>query len=133
MIDELTARAAPGPWLFPADTTSDQPEALVVGELIREKFLHRLRQELPHSLAVVTGEIEVRDNGSVYVPATLFVERKSQKAIVIGRGGSLLRDAGAEARQELETLFGSSVFLDLRVKVEPDWQHRDQLLDRMGY
>nr|MDJ0954666.1 KH domain-containing protein [Acidimicrobiia bacterium] len=109
------------------------PEQIYAAELIREKFLHRLREELPHSLAVVVEELDARKDGTVYVGATAYVERKSQKGIVIGRGGSLLRDVGTEARADLERFFGNSVYLDIRVKVEEDWQRRDQLLDRLGF
>lgn len=133
LLAELTVLLDEGPWFFPGDVTSDQPESLLVAELIREKFLARLREELPHSLAVVPGDIEVRKNGVVYVPATVYVERQSQKGIVIGKGGELLRKAGAEARSDLEKLFGAPVYVELRVKVEKDWQRHEQLLDRLGF
>jgi GTP-binding protein Era len=133
ILGELLPLLPEGPQFFPADSHMDQPERLYAAELIREKFLHRLREELPHSLAIVVEELETRDNGKVYVGATAYVERKSQKGIVIGKGGSLLRDVGAEARADLERFFGSSVYLDIRVKVEDDWQRHDQLLDRLGF
>jgi GTP-binding protein Era len=133
LLIELGGLLEEGPWFFDDNVTTDQPESLLVAELIREKFLHRLREELPHSLAVVPGDIEVRDNGVVYVPATIYVERDSQKGIVIGKGGELLRAAGAEARGDLEKLFGAPVYVELRVKVEKDWQRREQMLDRMGF
>ena len=133
IIDETIPLLQEGPQFFPSDTHMDQPEKLYAAELIREKFLHRLREELPHSLAIVVEEIEARESGKLYVAATAYVERKSQKGIVIGRGGSLLREVGVEARSDLEKFFGSSVFLDIRVKVEEDWQRRDQLLDRLGF
>ncbi len=133
LLAELTGLLEEGPWFFPQDVHTDQPESLLVAELIREKFLHRLREELPHSLAVVPGDIEVRDNGVVYVPATIYVERSSQKGIVIGKGGELLSKAGAAARADLEKLFGATVYIELRVKVEKDWQRREQTLDRLGF
>lgn len=133
ILGELVPLLEEGPQFFPAETHMDQPERLYAAELIREKFLHRLREELPHSLAVVVEELETRDNGLVYVGATAYVERKSQKGIVIGKGGSLLKDVGGEARADLERFFGSSVYLDIRVKVEDDWQRHDQLLDRLGF
>ena len=133
ILDEILPLLEEGPQFFPDDVHMDQPEKVYAGELIREKFLHRLREELPHSLAIVVEEIEVRENGTIYVAATAYVERKSQKGIVIGRGGSLLREVGAEARTDLERFFGGSVYLDIRVKVEEDWQRRDQLLDRLGF
>jgi GTP-binding protein Era len=133
IIAELTPLLGEGPQFFPTDMHMDQPEALYAAELIREKFLHRLREELPHSLAVVVDEIEARDNDLLYIGASAYVERKSQKGIVIGKGGALLREVGTEARKDLERFFGSAVFLDIRVKVEEDWQRRDQMLDRLGF
>ncbi len=133
ILEEIAPLLEEGPQFFPSDIHMDQPEQVYAAELIREKFLHRLREELPHSLAIVVDEIDVRDNGTIYVAATAYVERKSQKGIVIGRGGSLLREVGAEARADLERFFGGSVYLDIRVKVEEDWQRRDQLLDRLGF
>jgi len=112
---------------------TDQPDELLAAEMIREKYLARLRDELPHSLAVVVDEITVRDTGTVFVGAAAYVERKSQKGIVIGKGGTLLREVGEEARRDLESLFGADVYLDLRVKVEPDWQRREHGLDRLGF
>jgi GTP-binding protein Era len=111
----------------------DQPDQLLAAELVREKYLSRLREELPHSLAVVVGDIEERDNGVLYIPASVYIERTSQKGMVIGKGGELIKTVGAEARSELERLFGVPVFLDLRVKVEKDWQRKDTTLDRMGF
>lgn len=133
VIDELVGLMPEGPQFFPSDMKSDQPDELMAAELVREKYLARLREELPHSLAVVVDELETRTNGTVYVAASIYVERESQKGIVIGKGGELLRTVGAEARRELENLFGAKVFLDLRVKVERDWQRREQLLDRLGF
>ena len=133
ILGELLPLLPEGPQFFPSGVHMDQPERVYAAELIREKFLHRLREELPHSLAIVVDELETRDSGKVYVGATAYVERKSQKGIVIGKGGSLLRDVGGEARTDLERFFGSSVYLDIRVKVEDDWQRHDQLLDRLGF
>jgi len=133
ILSELHTLLPEGPAYFPDDAVTDQPESFLAGELVREKFLARLRDELPHSLAVDVREIEQRPDGSVYIDALIIVERDSQKGIVIGKGGLLLRDAGAEARTELERLFGAKVYLDLRVKVEKDWQRKPQLLDRLGF
>lgn len=133
LMGELSPRMPDGPFLFPEDMSSDQPEALLAAEFVREKYLARLRQELPHSLAVVVDEITTRDNGVVAITATIYVERESQKGMVIGKAGSMLKRVGQEARQELETVFGAKVFLDLRVKVEKDWQRRDPILDRLGF
>lgn len=133
IVPELNPLLGEGPAFFPDGVHTDQPDRLFAAELIREKFLDRLRDELPHSLAVVVDDIEVRDSGVVHVAASAYVERNSQKGILIGKGGSLLKTAGAEARVDLEKLFGSQVFLDLRVKVEADWQRRETTLDRMGF
>ena len=131
---EILSHLPEGPMYFPAGATSDQPEELLVAEIVREKFLDRLRDELPHSLTVRTRDMDTRDeDGLLTIEAQVVVERSSQKGIVIGKGGSILGAAGAEARKELESLFGTKVFLDLRVVVEKDWQRRPQLLDRLGF
>lgn len=133
IVDELVARLPEGPLYFPADVASDQPEHVLIGEIIREKFLERLRDELPHSLIVVVEDLETREDGLLVVTARAVVERRSQKGIVIGKGGSMLATAGSEARAELEALFGTRVHLDMRVAVEPEWQRTPQLLDRLGF
>ena len=97
------------------------------------KVIRRLREELPHSLAVVVDDMSTRDDGLVTIEATVYVERESQKGMVIGKGGSMLKRVGQEAREELETVLGAKVFLSLRVKVEKDWQRRDPILDRLGF
>ena len=133
IVDELFARMPEGPLYFPADATSDQPEQQLIAEIVREKFLDRLRDELPHSLTVVVREMEQRESGTLYVDALAIVERSSQKGIIIGKGGEMLQTAGSEARTELEAIFGTKVFLDLRVRVEKDWQQQPELLDRLGF
>ncbi|MGA9596006.1 MAG: GTPase Era [Acidimicrobiia bacterium] len=133
ILDEIAPLLVEGPQFFPTDVHMDQPDQLYAAELIREKFLHRLREELPHSLAIVVDEIEVRANGTTYVAATAYVERKSQKGIVIGKGGSLLREVGGAARSDLERFFAGPVFLDIHVRVEDDWQTREGTLDRLGF
>lgn len=133
LVEELVSRLPEGPLYFPPESVSDQPEELLSAEIIREKFLERLREELPHSLAVIVDEMESTESGLLVIRGKVVVERQSQKGIVIGKGGAMLRDAGAEARAELEALFGTRVHLDLRVTVEPDWQRRPALLDRLGF
>lgn len=133
MVEELAAHLPEGPQYYPDDMLTDQPESLVIAEIIREKFLDRLRDELPHALAVRVEDIEQRDDGLIDIAADLIVERKSQKGIVIGKGGSLLKIAGTEARIELESLLGERVNLILHVEVEKDWQRTPQLLDRLGF
>lgn len=132
VVDEVIALLPEGPMYFPPDVKSDQPEELLISEIVREKFLERLRDELPHSLVVVTDDIDTTDDLTA-ISARVIVERSSQKGIVIGKGGSLLRDAGTEARLELERLLGGKVHLDLRVSVERDWQQTPHLLDRLGF
>jgi GTP-binding protein Era len=133
VVDEIVALLPEGPFFFPPDMKSDQPESLLAAELVREKYLARLHEELPHSVTVIVDGIETRDNGTVFVPATIYVERESQKGMVIGKGGSLISQVGKEARAELERVFAANVYLDLRVKVEKDWQRREGTLDRLGF
>lgn len=133
LVDEVAPMLPDGPLYFPPDQWSDQPEALVIAEIIREKFLERLRNELPHSLMVRVEDIDEREDGLLTIEADVIVERKSQRGIVIGKGGSLLKLAGSEARTELEALLGAQVNLQLQVEVEKDWQRRPVLLDRLGF
>ncbi len=133
LIGHLAGLLEEGPAYYPEGMITDQSESVIVAEIIREKFLDRLREELPHSLVIRVEEIQQRDNGLVDVEADVIVERDSQKGIVIGKGGRLLEIAGTEARHELETLFGAKVNLRLTVTVEKDWQTRPQILDRFGF
>lgn len=133
LVAELATRLPEGPMYFPEGMNSDQPEQLVIAEIVREKFLDRLREEVPYSLVVRVEDMTQRESGIIDVVADVVVERNSQKGIVIGKGGGLLRLAGTEARKELESILGSKVNLDLRVVVEKDWQRRPQLLDRLGF
>lgn len=131
--DLVTARMPPGPMYYPEGVGSDMPPPAFVAELVREKLLERMGDELPHSIAVVTEEFEERDDGVLEIDAVIFVERESQKGMVIGRGGATLKEAGTEARLEIEALFGCRVFVRLRVKVEKDWQRREYALARLGF
>ena len=131
--DLVVARTPEGPIYYPEGTNTDQPPPTFVAELVREKLLSRTRDELPHSIAVITEDHEERDDGLLEIRATIYVERDSQKGIVIGKGGETIKAAGTEAREEIETLFGRKVFLDLRVKVEKDWQRRANSLERLGF
>jgi GTP-binding protein Era len=129
----ILEKLPPGPLYYPPGTRSDQPPPVFVAELVREKLLRRTQDELPHSIAVVTADYEEREDGLLEIRANIYVERDSQKGIVIGKAGSTLKAVGTEAREEIETLFGRHVFLDLRVKVEKDWQRRPQSLQRLGF
>ncbi len=133
VAQEVLSRLPDGPPYFPPGMVSDQPDVFMIREIIREKYLDRLREELPHSLVVDVRDLETRDNGTLYVNAALIVERESQRGIVIGRKGELIRRCGQEAREELERRFGTSVYLDLRAVVEKDWQERPDLFDRFGF
>jgi GTPase len=133
VVDAIVAELPEGPPLYPPDALTDQPEQRTISELIREKILELTREEVPHSVAVVVEEMTTDDDGTVQISASIYVERDSQKGIVIGKGGRLLKEAGTRARRDIEELLGSHVFLDLRVKVERDWQSYDDRISRFGY
>ncbi|MBO4779499.1 MAG: GTPase Era [Selenomonadaceae bacterium] len=117
---------------YPADMVTDQPERLIIAELIREKILHATQDEVPHSIAVDLEEFTTRDNGTVFIRATIYVERDSQKGILIGKRGAMLKQIGAAARPEIEMLLGANVFLDLWVKVKRDWRNSIGALQSFG-
>jgi GTP-binding protein Era len=133
LVDEIVSRLPEGPRYYPEGVVTDQPDAFVIAEIVREKLLAVTREELPHSIAVTVDEIEERPNGVLAARAVILVERPSQKAIVIGRGGEMIKTVGTRAREELEALFGTKVFLETHVRVERDWQRRDHALDRLGF
>ena len=146
LVEELEARLPEGPHYYPDGVTTDQPEMFLAAELVREQLLRMAREELPHAITVVAEEIEPDDDertaeadesddgdGVLRIRARILVERESQKGIVIGRGGAVLKEAGTRARQELEALLGTRVYLETRVAVERDWQRRAHALDRLGY
>ena len=133
LVADLVAKLPEGPLLYPPDVLRDQDDERAVAELIREKVLELTREEIPHSVAVVVEEMSTDDDGTVQIAATIYVERDSQKGIVIGKGGRMLKEAGTRARREIEAFLGSHVFLDLRVKVERDWQSDDTCIARFGY
>ncbi|MFN2545486.1 MAG: GTPase Era [Actinomycetota bacterium] len=132
LLDLIVSRLPEGDALFPEDEVTDQPLEVRVAEIVREKALELTRQELPHSIEVQVEELE-RDEGLVRIEALLLVERESQKGIVIGKGGAMLKTIGSRARQELEFLFGTKVFLGLRVKVLREWQRDPKALQRLGF
>ncbi len=123
-----------GPALYPADTVTDQPETFFVAETIREKLFLAMRQEVPYACAVRAEEVVERGpDAPLYIRGEIFVERPSQKAIVIGEGGAMLKRVGQAARRELEAFFGVRVFLDLRVRVRQDWRQDDRALRELGF
>jgi GTP-binding protein Era len=122
-----------GPALFPTDEATDLPVLTRIAEMVREQALARTREEVPHSIAVQVEELERdEDTGFATVSCVILVERDSQKGIVIGKGGSMLKEIGTRARAEIERLLGAKVYLDLRVKVLKDWQRDPRALDRLG-
>jgi GTPase len=138
LADLLVARLPEGPPLYPEGEVSDEPEEQLVAELIREAALEGVRQELPHSIAVVVEEMGLRagrpeDRPLLDVYANLFVERDSQKSIVIGTKGARLKAVGSRARRQIEALLGTPVYLDLRVKLAKDWQRDPKQLRRLGF
>jgi GTP-binding protein Era len=123
-----------GPQYYPHEMITDQPEYFIAAEIIREKIIVLTRQEIPFSIAVVIEEMKPRNDGDILdIRAEIFVERKSQVGIIVGKGGLLLKEVGMKARKELEALFGQHIFLDLRVKVKKDWRNREEELRRLGY
>ncbi|MBI3739168.1 MAG: GTPase Era [Chloroflexi bacterium] len=118
---------------FDEEQVTDLYEREIAADLIREAALLKLRDEVPHGIAVRVDEFTERDNGMVYIAATIFVERDSQKGIVIGEGGKMLKAIGSAARKEIESMGGHKVFLELRVKVEKDWRNNENVLKRLGY
>ncbi len=136
LVGELEARLPEGPAYYPEGVVTDQPETVLAAEILREKLISVTRDELPHSITVAC---EVDDDGEearddlLRLRATVRVERESQKGMVIGRGGAVLKTAGSEARRELEALLGIRIHLETRVRVERDWQRRPASLDRLGY
>jgi GTPase len=135
LTDVLVATLPPGPAYYPDGELTDEPEEVLMAEFIREAALEGVRDELPHSLAVVIDEINPREGRDdlIDVHAVLYVERESQKGIVIGKGGARLREVGTAARGQIEKLLGTKVFLDLRVKVAKNWQRDPKQLGRLGF
>ncbi|HEY3926281.1 MAG TPA: GTPase Era [Acidothermaceae bacterium] len=134
LADLLIARLPEGPPLYLDGELTDEPEMVMIAELIREAALDGVREELPHSLAVVVEEMKQREGKDLIdVFAVMYVERPSQKAIVIGAGGSRLREVGTRARMQAEALLGTRVYLDLRVKVAKDWQRDPAQLRKLGF
>ncbi|MGI6451634.1 MAG: GTPase Era [Desulfitobacteriia bacterium] len=132
LVDVLLEALPPGPMYYPADTVTDQPEKFIIAELIREKLLALTREEVPHSLAVVVERLQEKKT-LIKIEAMILVERDSQKGIVIGKGGSVLKEAGRLAREDIENLLDSKVFLELYVKVRKDWRNQQANLRELGY
>lgn len=134
LLEQLKEYMPEGPQYYPADQVTDHPERFIVSELIREKALHLTREEIPHSLAVLIDKMEKKDDKDiVHVMATIIVERDSQKGIVIGKQGKMLKEIGQRARLDIENLLGSKVFLELWVKVQKDWRNKMTQLRDFGF
>ncbi len=134
LLEQIKAYLPEGPHYYPADQVTDHPERFIVSELIREKALHLTREEIPHSIAVVIDKMERRENKDViHVMATVIVERDSQKGIIIGKQGKMLKEIGQRARADIENLLGSKVYLELWVKVQKDWRNKMSQLRDFGF
>ena len=132
-IDVLKSYLPEGPKYYPDDQISDHPEQFVVGEIIREKILHLTSEEIPHAIGVNVDRMIKEDEDRVRIEATIYVERDSQKGIVIGKGGKKLKEVGKRARHDIEMLLGSKVYLELWVKVQKDWRNKVNFIRQIGY
>jgi GTPase len=133
LLDLLISLAPVRPPEYDEEQVTDSYERDIASDLIREACLLSLREEVPHGVGVRIDEFAERENGMLYIAATIFVERESQKGIVIGEGGKMLKQIGSSARKEIEDMGGRPVFLELRVKVLKDWRNNEEALRRLGY
>ena len=134
LIDKIVNYLPEGPQYFPSDMITDQPEKVIVSEIIREKLLHYLQDEVPHGVAVEILNMKERENKSIIdIQATIYCEKKSHKGIIIGKNGRKLKGIGKSAREEIERLLGSKVFLELWVKIKDDWRDNENALHNFGY
>lgn len=133
LLDELKKQAGEGGHFFDEDTLTDQPERVIVAEIIREKILRLCDKEIPHGTAVVIEKMKTRENGILDINATIFCEKESHKRIIIGKNGTMLKKISTFARQDIESFFDCKVFLQTWVKVKEDWRNRAQLLQNFGF
>lgn len=133
LLDVLKGHLAEGPQYYPENQVTDHPERFIISELIREKVLHLTEEEIPHSVAVTIENIEKRNQGKLLIQATIITERDSQKGILIGKKGSMLKSIGKKAREDIETLLGTKVYLELWVKVQKDWRNKQRQLNEFGF
>ena len=133
LLDELKKEAGEGGHFFDDDTLTDQPERVIVAEIIREKILRLTDKEIPHGTAVLIEKMKTRDNGILDIDATVFCERETHKRIIIGKNGTMLKKISSYARQDIERFFDCKVFLQTWVKVKEDWRNRAQLVQNFGY
>jgi len=133
VVNLLEKHLPEGPKYFPDDMITDQPERLIISDIVREKILLQTHDEIPHAIAVDVDEMKTREDGTAYVRATIYVERDSQKGIIIGKQGAMLKTIGRQARGDVERLLATKVFLDLWVKVKKDWRNKSGMLSELGY
>ncbi|WP_087971707.1 GTPase Era [Oceanobacillus rekensis] len=133
LLDVLKGHLEEGPQYYPADQVTDHPERFVISELIREKVLHLTKEEIPHSIAVVIENIEEREQEKILIQAIIVTERSTQKGILIGKQGSMLKRIGRYARKDIEALLGSKVYLELWIKVKKDWRNKENQLREYGF
>ncbi|OZU89938.1 GTPase Era [Virgibacillus indicus] len=133
LLDVIKSHLPEGPQYYPEDQITDHPERFIISELIREKALLLTREEVPHSIAVVLENIETRESNAVFIQGTIITERKTQKGILIGKQGSMLKNIGKNARKDIEALLGSKVYLELWVKVKKDWRNKQSQLHELGF
>jgi len=133
LLGKLKEYLPEGPQYYPADQVTDHPEQFIMCELIREKVLNLTREEIPHSVAVVIENIEKQENGKLLIQANIITERSTQKGILIGKQGSMLKVIGQKARKDIEALLGTKVFLELWVKVQKDWRNKENQLREYGF
>ncbi|MEW9122898.1 MAG: GTPase Era [Thermotaleaceae bacterium] len=134
LVDKIVSKLPEGPQYFPGDMITDQPERVIVSEIIREKLLHYLHDEVPHGVAVEIESMKKReDKDMVDIQATILCERKSHKGIIIGKNGRKLKGIGKSAREDIERLLGTKIFLELWVKIKEDWRDHEGTLNHLGY
>ena len=134
LIEKISDKLPEGPQYFPADMITDQPERFIVSEIIREKLLHYLHEEIPHGVAVVVNLMRKREGKDIIdVDVTIYCERKSHKAIIIGKNGKKIKGVGKSSREEIERLLGSKVYMEIWVKVKKDWRDKENMLRNFGY
>ncbi|RDW21771.1 GTPase Era [Oceanobacillus chungangensis] len=133
LLDVVKNHIPEGPQYYPSDQVTDHPERFIITELIREKVLELTREEVPHSIAVVMENLEQRDNNTIFIQAMIITERSTQKGILIGKQGSMLKNIGKNARKDIEALLGSKVYLELWVKVKKDWRNKQSQLNEFGF
>jgi len=133
LLEATIERLPPGPRYYPEDQVTDQQTRFIAAELVREQVLHHIRQEIPYSVAVIVDQFKRRSEEMTYISANIYVERDTQKAIVLGEGGRMIKRIGRDARQQIEELIGTRVYLELWVKVRKKWRQDERELQRMGY